>query len=200
MRTIIFAIGTSTMLACVASAQQKGMFVIDVIGGPVSPTNPSVTVMISAVFPQQYWAFGQTAFDLGSSDPTGEFVNILKPTGVGGLPASAFCAPWKPGIPDGAGGVESIGAFQISVLGCGPNPFNPIQIWEATWTTSDFAPREVTLSTVNINLFSVYTNSQSSVPDVFLNYEPASTIFQVIPAPSGALALFGLALASRRRR
>ena len=187
----------------VGHAQEKATFIIDVIGGPVSPSNPSVTVKIYAAFPQQYWAFGQTSFDLVSTDSTGAFSDLTKPTGVGAL-APGSCAPWNSGVPNSAGGILFISTIQLNLIGCAAFTYNPIQIWEATWTTSNFKPRNVVLTSEEIRYFGVYTWPGSSTPDLNLDpgsIEPGSATLQVVPTPAiGAVFLGGCVLATRRRR
>ncbi len=195
-----YSVAISTILAFVASAQEKGTFIIDVIGGPVSPAHPVVEVRLYASFPQQYWAFGSTTLHISSSDPTGQFFNMTKPIGPGALSPSGACAMWAGGTPNSSGGVGPLGASQFNAVGCAAGTWNPILIWQAEWTTSDFAARNVVLATDNILKYSVYVSSQSSLPDLFLNYEPAAAVFQVIPTPGSIACIGAIVVASRRRR
>ena len=200
----------SALLLCVlassATAQEKATFIIDVVGGPVSPHNPSVTVKIFASFPSQYWAFGIGTLDLLSSDPNGYFFNAVHPSGPGSLPSN--CTQWVQGTSTAGGGVTMIGAQQFNVVGCNASTWNPIQIWESSWTTTDFTPRSVELQsadTPEFMVFRVYKNHQSSIPDVTLypdQFIHGATSFQVVPAPwipAFALA-FGFTGLARRHR
>lgn len=190
-------------IACSATAQEKATFIIDVVGGPVSPSNPTVTVKLFAVFPSQYWAFGETNISLNSTDPSGEFKNISKPVGIGALSASGVCAPWLGGTPNGLGGVDGIHPFQFNAVGCSASTWNPIQFWQGEWTTTDFSPREVELSSANVLFFTVYTSSNHSFPDLNLypsSFENSSTTFQVIPAPGLPVVLGAIIPTVFRRR
>lgn len=204
MRIICCTLGIAAVIACSAAAQEKATFIIDVVGGPVSPHNPSVTVKIYASFPSQYWAFGSTYFDLASTDTSGEFSGMTKPTASGiGLPPGPCSEPWFPGTPDGNGGLTGLYAFQFNAVGCFARTTNPIQIWEATWSTQTFTNRTVVVSTVNVLSFIVYTDHNQSLPNVVLTpnlFVPGEASIEVVPAP-GALVIVGaLTFAIRRRR
>ena len=202
MKTFFFVLGVASVLPCSATAQEKATLIIDVIGGPVSPHNPSVTVKISASFPSQYWAFGETNISLQGSDPTGEFKNISKPVGPGALSASGVCAPWLGGTPNGLGGVDGIHPFQFNAVGCSASTWNPIQLWQGEWTTTNFSAREVELTSANVLFFTVFTSSNHSFPDLNLypsGFEHGSATIEVVPAP-GMTVAFGVVFATRRRR
>ena len=203
MKTFFFVLGVASVLPCSATAQEKATLIIDVIGGPVSPHNPSVTVKIFASFPSQYWAFGSTFYDLASTDPSGEFSGVTKPTASGvGLPPGSCSEPWFPGTPDGNGGLTELFAFQFNAVGCLARTTNPIQIWEATWSTQTFTNRTVVISTVNVLSFIVYTDGNQSLPNAVLTpnlFVPGEATIQVVPAP-GMTVAFGVVFATRRRR
>lgn len=204
MKTIFFALGVASALACSSQAQDKATLIFEVIGGPVSPHNPSVTVKIFASFPSQFWAFGSTFYDLASTDPSGEFSGMTKPTASGvGLPPGPCSEPWFPGTPDGTGGLTGLHAFQFNAVGCLARTTNPIQIWEATWSTQTFTNRTVLLSTVNVAQFTVYTDSNQSIPNIVLTpnlFVPGETTIQVVPAPGAFAFLAVTGFVMRRRR
>jgi MYXO-CTERM domain-containing protein len=81
------------------------------------------------------------------------------------------------------------------------NPANPIKVFEATWSTANFAIRTVDLAT-RTTRFDVYISATSPASQSRLTtlMEGAGGI-EVVPAPS-ALALLGLGglVAGRRRR
>ena len=204
MKTIFFALAVASTIACSAKAQDKATLIFEVVGGPVSPHNPSVTVKIFASFPNQYWAFGNTFYDLASTDPSGEFSGVTKPTASGiGLPPGPCSEPWFLGTPDGSGGLTELAAFQFNAVGCAARTTNPIQIWEATWSTQTFTNRTVLLSTVNVLTFNVYSDHNQSLPNIKLTpnlFEPGEATIQVVPAPSAVALLAAAACSMRRRR
>ncbi len=177
----------------------KATWLFEVVGGPVSPSNPTVTVNLYAAFPQlsPSTSYGQGDLAISSTDPTGWFHGMTKGSGLG------YCGGAILGVPNQAGGVDELGFFQIGVLGCAPNTYNPIHIWEAEWTTDNFKPRTVTLASFETTFFNVFLQAGNFFPDVFLypdKFEHGSGVIQVVPAP-GSIACIGAALvASRRRR
>ncbi|MCA9277969.1 MAG: hypothetical protein H6815_04185 [Phycisphaeraceae bacterium] len=187
-----------TVLADLQSPEMGG-WQIEVIGGNVSVQNPEVTVRISAHFPSNFFAFGYANFDLVSLDPDGIFSNIELPSPL----ASGVCNQFVPGMPVG-GGVIGASVFQINALGCTANWMNPIPIWEATWSTTDFTARDIVLSTGNTPWFIVYDNVGTlSGPDLVTLglFQHGSAVIHVVPAPGLSLcAIGGIVCASRRRR
>ncbi len=190
----------ASQLSTTVLAQSNPGWIIEVVGGTVSPSNPSVTVKLRAfffsVFPST--AFGGGDSDIGSSDPMGKFSDMQY-----GADLFGFCPLGQVGVPSATGGVTGINIGQIQVLGCLANPANPIEIWRATWTTSDFTPRTVELNTTGTTHFELYSHHGASFPDIFFDPKdviPGSAVIQVIPAPGVlALLLTGAALTTRRR-
>ena len=178
---------------------EMGGFTVEVIGGDVSAHNPEVTVRISAYFPPNYFALFYTDFDLLSSDPNAVFSNIVLPEPIG---PPNLCNIFEPGTPT-SGGVIGASLFQINV-GCTANPMNPIPIWEATWSTTDFTARDVQLITANTTYFAVYTTVGTiSGPDLIPLglFQHGSAVIHVVPAPGACvLALGSVVCVSRRRR
>lgn len=192
----------SLLMSVVAAAQPNPGWTIEVVGGPVSPSNSSVKIRVSTYFQpvSAGSAFGEGAFDLLSTDPNGKFHSL----DVGGGVAGSCTQGSLLGEPTSLGGVAGVGIHQLNILGCLANTQNPIEVWTATWTTNDFTPRVVSLGTANTWIYGIYSNLAQSFPDI--HYKPeeivhGSALIQVIPAP-GALALLltGTALATRRRR
>ncbi len=179
---------------------QMGGWLVEVVGLPVSPTNPSITVRVSAYFPSLYWAFALGKFDLTSTDSNSELHDVRLP-----YPLRQPCATLaNPGILLNGGAYE-VQFGQSNILGCIANSSNPLAIWEATWTTSDFSPRRVMLETNNTRWFHVYENPQATLNTIDLiplnQFRDGSAVIQVIPAPSGAFLLAcGAAMGWRRRR
>ena len=189
---------SQSALADLQSPEMCG-FTVEVIGGNVSAHNPEATVRISAYFPSNYFAFAYSEFDLLSSDPDGMFSNITLPEPIG---PPNLCNIFEPGVPT-AGGVVGANFFQINI-GCTANWMNPIPIWEATWSTTDFTARDILLTTANTNIFAVYeTVGSAGGPDLIPLglFQHGSAVIHVVPAPGLSLcAIGGIVCASRRRR
>ena len=207
MRQRILATAAACLATATGAAAQPGPmggWLIEVIGGPVSPSNPSTTIRVSAYFPSHLHGFYGGRFDLVGSDPTGAMSNFFLPAPLGPLP---------PG-PHGCIGLIVLGAvpggyrfsfLQEGIVGCFPHPANPLPILEAQWTTNDFTPRVVDLETRNTPGFLVWVNHNGTWTDLIpLNqFRHGSAVIQVIPAPGGAallLAASGAVMLRRRRR
>lgn len=199
MRTIL---GGMLAACSLAHAQSNPGWTIEIIGGPVSPSNPQVTVRVSAYFtpPFPTSAYGFGGFDLETSDPFGAFSGMAFGSGL----AKGVCHGGTLGTPTGTGGVAGVVAGQVNVLGCQANPFNPIEVWEATWSTSVFTPRSVLISTTQLTGIGLFSGHGEPFPDIFFEPKdviPGSAVIQVIPAPGAFVVLLsGAALTTKRRR
>lgn len=161
------------------------------VSNVVSPTNPSATIEVRAFFdpvPGVADLFAAGDFDLVAAE--GQFsLPHLHLTG----PNQSVGTLIGPAVMDAA--VHQL-HFPPSILG---KTSNPILVWSATWTTGDFAPRLVPVTTLDTNLFAVYalqTGTSSSVP--LANITHGQAVIQVIPAPASVVLL--LPLMGRRRR
>jgi hypothetical protein len=179
------AVGMLTVLlwrvAC-AQPTEPGGWILEAIGGPVSPVNPTVTVRVSAGFPATLWAFYTGGFDLVSSDPMGSILNQGLPPPLGPkLPGPFDCFIWREGtvIP---GRVAGVGFAQIAVLGCNAHPAGPLPIWEAQWTAADFSPRLVQLETQNTPWYYVYLDHNGLATDLVASsrFRHASAVIEVV--------------------
>ena len=185
-----------------ASAQyDKGTWLFEVIGGPVSAMNPVVEVRVYAAFPKMTStsAFGQGNFDIVSSDPSGEFHNVERGFGLGSNPFCGFAFLGTPTPSSVPGNVVG----QLGVLGCVPSTAMPIAVWQASWTTSDFTPREVAISSAGTTNFAIFISSSQAHPDLQLfpdKFEHGSGVIQVVPSPSGAILLAASSILAMRRR
>ena len=178
---------------------QWGGWLVEVVGPPVSPSNPSTTVRVSGYFPSNLWALANGGFDLTSTDAGSAFDQVRMPP-----PLQPPCALLRPGTLI-AGGAYGVLFDQINILGCIANSANPLAIWEATWTTQDFTPRDVQLETTNTPGFYVFENPQATLNTINLvplnQFRHGSAVIQVIPAPAGACVILGaMALCVRRQR
>jgi hypothetical protein len=193
------AILASIALAPASAAQTpQGGWLIDVVGGPASPTNPRVTVRVSAWFDAgnpSFLAFTDGDFDL-LGDTTGEFRNPVL------LPVHSSPSPQPPGTTPGepsSGNVSGVLTGQLFVGPLFPSTANPIPLWEAFWTTGDFTPRPVALETAAATTFRVYDHAGRAIqlyPHAFAHGNARIT---VVPAPATALLALAAALPRRRR-
>ncbi|MCA9278912.1 MAG: PEP-CTERM sorting domain-containing protein [Phycisphaeraceae bacterium] len=198
------AVSAMFVFASLASAQPHATFAIDVIGGVVSPSNPSVTVRVSGVFPETWYALGYAEFDLISSDETGEFSNLFIPAPIGPYPHGTWgCVNTLAGAIV-SGSIIEAGFFQLNAVGCVAHTGTPLPIWEGTWTATDFTPRTVTLHTDNTQEFRVLVDSTATFGYDFVAagwFDHGFGSITVVPAPSsGALMLAGMMCIARRRR
>lgn len=164
---------------------------IDVSNNITGPGQNSAEVTVSAFYSAPDHAFGGGLFNVVASEAgwvAGSNEVILPP-------------PSNPGTINGAS-ITGITAGQVHfppvVMA---NTANPLATWKATWSTNDFSPRSVSLSTVTTR-FDVYISATTpqSVSRLTGLLEGAGEI-RIVPAPS-ALALLGLGglVAARRRR
>ena len=184
-----------------ASAQyDKGTWLFEVIGGPVSPSNPSVTVRLYAAFPKATLepAFGTGNLDIESDDPDGFFSNMQKGLGLGQV-----CGAVQLGVPSPGGGVDGLIFAQLGVIACTPNTALPLHVWDATWTTDVFTNRRVHISSAGTLNFKIFSSTSQFWPDVQLfpdKFEHGSGVIQVVPSPSGAILLAASSVLAMRRR
>ncbi len=162
---------------------------IEVIGGPVSPSNPSVTVRVSARFPTNDYAFAAGALDVvsseaGWSNPVMQWVHL-----------------GTPGRPEGPR-VSLIEGLQINwppvII---PWTANPLPFWEATWTATSFDPRAIRVESVT-KRFDVFERDiwPFATSRLALLHEGRAE-FHVIPAPASLVVTYvSLFYASRRAR
>lgn len=190
MSRTILGLFLAAILVTDASGAQPG-WDITVLGPAVSPSQPSVTVRISARFddPPDY-AFAHGELDVVSAEGDWSAPRLLpgRTSGYG-----------EPGIPAGPA-VREIVAGQFNI----PNVFyanaaNPLDVWEATWTTSDFRPREVNLSTLTTRFEVFFLRNNPDRQTRLGQLTEGYAFISVVPAPP-ALFLAGLGLILRRRR
>ncbi|MEQ8317305.1 MAG: PEP-CTERM sorting domain-containing protein [Phycisphaerales bacterium] len=183
--------GAALGLAAMASATvQPNTYEIRV-SNVVSPGTPSATVEVWADWDSDlFYAFAAAEWSL-RGDGTGDFSG----------PSSAFTDPGQDdGTPSGGDVLDIVtGQLQFPSGGIFADTSDPILIWSATWSTTDFTARTVDLATetARYNLYLDDTGLSSEVTATVL--EGAGRI-EVIPAPA-SLALLGLGgLAAARRR
>jgi hypothetical protein len=162
-----------------------------VVSSVVSPDHPSTTVEVWTTWDSAQYAFAGALFDMHASNDPGGFsdpMRMLK----------------GPGSADGVVSLDS-----DLVTGAKPFQFhwwqnhyadtaNPILIWRVTWSTADFTPRAVDLSTVT-SMYDLYVNIDGEWNGFLGDFAEGSATIQVVPTPSMAGALAALAAPRRRR-
>ena len=206
MKTTMVVLGVAAYFTTSTTAfgqpSPPGGWLVEVIGAPVTPANPTTTVRVSAYFPSNLWAFYTGGFDLFGTDTGAAFSHFMLPAPLGPRPPGVHgCVIMLVGgaIP---GGVAQVGFLQENIVGCQAHPGNPLPIFEAQWTTNVFRPRLVSLETENTSVFSVFTSSFGNTVNLISTqqFRHGSAVIQVIPAPGGAALLLGASLAVWRRR
>ncbi len=200
---VAFGFVTANGQLVTAQTGPAGGWLVEVIGGRVTPQNPSATIRVSAYFPSHFQAFHAGRLDLIGTDQSAVFSDFMIPAPLGPRPPGGGygCFGMIVGgtVP---GGVERISFAQLGIVGCLPHPANPLPIFEAQWTTDDFTPRVVDIETRNTDVFRVWVDTNGNWIDLIpINqFHHGSAVIQVIPTPGGAAVLLGAGLAVWRRR
>jgi hypothetical protein len=81
-----------------------------------------------------------------------------------------------------------------------PDTSNPIAAWRATWTTADFAHRDVTIGTLT-DEFWVYEKQEGYFFNVVDALQEDQATIKVVPVPgAGCLFMAAFAIGKRARR
>ena len=184
--------GAALGLASMASASVTPNTYEIRVSNPVSPSNPSTTVEVYADWDSDlFYAFAAAEWSL-RGDMTGDFSG----------PASAFGDPGQENGTPMDGDVLDIvtGQLQFPPGGLMADTSDPVLIWSATWSTTDFTARTVDLAT-ETDRYSLYVDETGLSEDVTTTVLEGAGQIEVIPAPA-SLALVGLGglVAARRRR
>ncbi|MEQ8845288.1 MAG: PEP-CTERM sorting domain-containing protein [Phycisphaerales bacterium] len=181
------ALGVATMASATVSPNTYEIRV----SNPVSPSSPSATVEVWASWDSDlFYAFAAAEWAI-TGDATGEFTG----------PASAFTDPGQENGVISGGDVTDIvtGQLQFPAGGLFADTSDPVLIWSATWSTTDFTARTVDLATETTR-YNLYVDDTGLSSDVTSTVLEAAGQVEVIPAPA-SLALLGLGgLAAARRR
>lgn len=155
------------------------------------PATPSTTVTLSIDHHAADYAFAGANLSVRASEAGWSDLVALLSLGTppfGGHPGQV------PGVTSG-GDVTGITLGQLAAFGWEPRP-GRIDVWQATFTATDFTARSIDLST-DTTRFDVYTifGRAPRTPN-----EGRGQI-QIVPAPAGLalLGLGGVAFAGRRR-
>lgn len=194
MQAALFATAAAIGLGSHAAAQTiQGGFEFRV-SNIVSPSQPTATVEVWAWFdnvPGVSEVFGGTNFDVVASD--GDWSsNFFFPLGQTEPPPFV-----------GGSSINGVVAGQLHLpqLGIFGDLSNPIWIFAAEWSTTDFTPRSVSLGTANTRNFVVAAWQTGALFQVWPNVIPGSGSITIVPASS--LLVFpasAFAMAQRRRR
>ena len=181
----------SLAVASIAGAQE---WRFELSNPVLSPAAPSTTVTLSIDHDPADYAFSWSNLSVRATG--GGWSDLIGLLGLGSPPLGGHPGQ-VPGVISG-GDVTDIVVGQLAHFGWEPRP-GRIDVWQATFTVTDFAARSIDLST-DTTRFEVWTFF------VFYVREPRTPIegrgqIQVIPAPAG-LALLGVGgavFAGRRR-
>ncbi len=154
----------------------------------LSPAQPTATVELWAHFDPVDHAFASSMLDVIASES-----GWSAPTGTLGW-------PFEPGVIVGAR-IEEIHVWQFHDGLHLADPSNPIRVWEAQLSASDFAPRTISLTTSTSD-FAVWLHPTTSMSaSRMLTFIEGAGEIVVIPAPGvGLVFAAGSLLASWRRR
>jgi len=192
MRRIVSVVAATALVS--SSSGQINSYLI-LTSNVITPDSPSATIEVWSTFDPQWYAFNGADFDILAAADPGDFSN----------PERILKGPGSKNGQVGLGGdsVDGILANQLhfpSSAGIFADTANPILIWKATWSTSDFSPREVDLRTLTRG-YAVYVSDQGN--NKWLQDEPsfgeAFGKITVVPA-SGAAAVLPVAVIMKRRR
>jgi hypothetical protein len=161
-----------------------------VISNAVSPNQPIAVIQVWAAFDPLQYAFHQAGFDVAAADDPGAFSD----------PERQLDWPGNDGevTPDG----DAITGVFVSQLHA-PGEFfadmsNPLLIWQAAWTTSDFAPRSIQLGTATTE-YSLYVDQFGTGQDFTDTVVEGAGLIQVVPAPASAAVLLAAPVLWRRK-
>lgn len=172
-----------------AHAQVNGYDIV--VGGVVSPGSPSTSVQVWADWDSAagFYAFAAAEYDL-LGDATGSFsAPTLELPDLGqfaGTPAGG----------DVLGVV--VGQLHFPTIGAFADTSDPLLVWSGTWSTTDFTPRLVDLTTDTF-AYSLYLDATGASGGFLPTVVEGMGRIQVVPAPA-SLALIGLGVVAALRR
>lgn len=163
------------------------------VSNDLSPSQPTAVVTLWTEFDPADYCFGATLTEVRATD--GLWSDPRRDPGMTGLGTS-------PGVvsPDGLRVLGVLpGQFHFPYHSYG-DPSNPIEIWRAEITVTDFTPREVALSTAT-ERYMVHPFAMSPLGRDVLDVTEAAATIAVVPAPGVAsVVVVGLAIVRGRRR
>lgn len=178
----------SVAIAPTAIAQSGDTaWIMEFSSGVVTPTQPSVTVRLLARFPESDFAWGAGRWDVLAGE--GQWSGLTR----------LLIHNLAPSLGTIQGGdVLDIAMGQFNFQPNYADPANPIPVWQATWTATDFAPRRVEFATRTRD-YRVYPERWSLATESRLSsHREGFATVRVVPVPAAGLLL--MACATRRRR
>lgn len=191
---------TIAVLAAAALASGAGADWQFEVSGDITPSSPTVTVRLLGGFPRADFAVAGAILDIHASEAGWSELELL-PVQIPPTPVPGPYPDPQGRTPGEISGGDVTGAV-MGQLHIGPfvaDPTNPLPMWEATFSTSDFTPRDISLSTTTHKFLVYYDPIPIGGPRTM---GEGAGVIRVIPAPGGLalLGLGGLAAARRRRR
>ena len=164
------------------------------VSNVVSPSRPTATVEVWAWFDNvpgvsEVWGGGD--FDLVASDGewSWNFVFPLSRPDPGPIVRGSSII-----------GVAT-GQLHLPAIGIFGDPSNPIWIFAAEWSTTDFTQRSVSLDTTNTTSFFVAAWQTGATFGIWpTGFIPGSGEISVVPPPGSLVVLSGAFVSARRRR
>ncbi|MCH7792799.1 MAG: hypothetical protein IID31_11045, partial [Planctomycetes bacterium] len=176
------------LVAVPALGQINGTYLLT-SSNTVSPGSPTTTIGIWATWtdPNAEWIFSVGNYDLTAGD--GIFSNPINALNGPGSSTGVIAGNVISGAANGQ--------LHIPALGFIGSRDNPILLATYDWTTSNFAPRTVSLDTSNTTHFAIawwdpkaYVNPDPPYLNLFPGaFAPGSGVIDVIPAPAAWLVL-----------
>ena len=164
-------------------AQQGWLLESDIISG----FDP-VTVTLSATYASSDYAFAGARLDLVADEPGWSDPELLL---MGpGTSAGTISGAVVEGV--------IVGQLHFPPGGIFADPANPIEVWQGKFSTSDFTPRFLSIST-RTTQFAVYPDMGSPLSELRTPTEASVLVFVPTPGALPLLAITGVA-AHRRRR
>lgn len=193
------AVGAIGVLAGAASGQAIGAFFE--VSNDLSPSQPSATVTVWAPVPDDLYAFAAMRFDALLADALGPIGGAAwsDPVLLEGLSDPGT----NPGTvsPDGTAVLGALpGQLEFPAQGFFADPSNPIAVWQATISVTDFSPRGIDVRT-DIDRYDAFVEMGSPRTETRAIGDARATVM-VVPAPGvgGVLALGLLGVGARSRR
>lgn len=120
-----------------------------------TPASPEVQLLVSAAFDEADYALASAAFELEAASGMFLRADVLLDRGpceICPQPDGRFVRTIRPG------------QFHFPTAGIFGDPSNPIAVASAVWTTDDFAPHDVPMST-HTTAFRVYVDEGTSMTE-----------------------------------
>lgn len=178
-----------------ASHAQTNYFDISV-SNIVSPAQPSANIEVWTAWDPAMYAFAYAGFDLIASTDPGGFSN----------PKHELKGPntYRGDVSPDGDSVVGIVSGQLQFDGGGgifADTSNPILVFSVSWSTEDFTPRMVGLTSATTK-YTLYLNFEGYSESFLDEFIEGNGVIQVVPSPGAGVALLGLPalLAHRLRR